>query len=124
MEPHGWSVGGLNLTHREGHTTPEPLEPGKTYQVSVQLNATAHRLAAGHRWRLAISPTYWPHAWPSPVAVKLTIYRGENSKLILPVRPPNPADASLAPFEPPEGAPMLEFEILRPEDATRTFTYE
>jgi hypothetical protein len=120
------SWGLLNLTHREGHTNPEPLEPGKTYQISVRLNAMAHRLAAGHRWRLAISPTYWPHAWPSPVAVKLTVYTGEDSQLILPVRPPNPLDESLAPspFDAPQGAPMLEFESLRPEDATRTFTYE
>ena len=118
------SWGLLNLTHREGHTHPQPLEPGKTYQITVQLNVTAYRLAVGHRWRLAISPTYWPHAWPSPVAVRLTVYTGEGSKLILPVRPPNPADETLTSFEIPEGAPLLEFESLRPEDATRTFTYD
>jgi hypothetical protein len=40
------------------------------------------------------------------------------------VRTPGPLDASLAPFDDPEGAPMLEFESLRPEDANRTFTYD
>ncbi len=118
------SWGLLNLTHRDGHTAPTPLESSKTYNVSIQLNVTAHHLAVGHRWRLSISPTYWPHAWPSPVAVQLTIHTGEDSRLILPVRPPNQADKSLAPFGDPEGAPMLEFESLRPEGANRTFTYQ
>jgi hypothetical protein len=121
------SWGLLNLTHREGHEQPQPLQPGEVYRVTVQLNVTAHRLLAGHRWRVAISPTYWPHAWPSPEAVRLTIYTGEGSKLSLPVRPSDvtlPLDETLLPFEAPEGAPMMEFESLRPEDATRTFTYD
>ena len=118
------SWGLLNLTHRDSHGRPELLKPGERYQVRVQLNAVAHRLTAGHRWRLAISPTYWPHAWPSPVAVKLNVSLGAASKLILPVRDPSEWDKSLAPFEPPEGAQILEYESLRPEDATRTFTYD
>ncbi|MGZ6346500.1 MAG: CocE/NonD family hydrolase, partial [Anaerolineales bacterium] len=117
-----WAL--LNLTHREGHTHPKPLKRDQAYQVTVQLNATAHCLSAGHRWRVAISPTYWPHAWPSPAAVRLTIYTGDASRLILPVRSPDPLDKSLAPFGEPEGAPMLEHESLRGEDATRTFTYD
>jgi hypothetical protein len=118
------SWGLLNLTHREGHTQPMPLKPGQAYPVSVQLNVVAHRLEVGHRWRVAVSPTYWPHAWPSPVPVQLTVYTGNESRLTLPVRTPGRLDESLAPFDPPEGAPMLEFECMRPEDATRTFTYD
>jgi putative CocE/NonD family hydrolase len=118
------SWGLLNLTHRNGHTQPEPLEPGKNYQITVQLNAAAHKLIPGHRWRLSISPTYWPHAWPSPEAVRLTVYQGNESALILPVRNPGELDGSLAAFDAPEGAPMLDFESLRPEDATRTFSYD
>ena len=118
------SWGLLNLTHREGHACPKPLEPGRIYEVRVQLNAAAHRLNAGHRWRVAISPTYWPHAWPSPVAVKLTIYTGEQTRLILPLRGPSGLDDSLVPFGPPEGAPLLEYESLRVEDSNRTITYD
>ncbi len=118
------SWGLLNLTHRNGHDCPEPLEPGQTYRVDAQLNVVAHRMTPGHRWRVAISPTYWPHAWPSPVPVKLTVCTGRQSKLILPVRTPNQLDESLAPFGEPEGAPMLEYDSLRPEDGTRTFTYD
>jgi uncharacterized protein len=118
------SWGLLNLTHRAGHENPKALEPSQPYQVSVQLNVAAHRLLPGHRWRVAISPTYWPHAWPSPAPVSLTLYTGEDSKLLLPLRDSNPLDDSLAPFGTPEGAPMLEFESLRPEDANRTFSYD
>lgn len=118
------SWGLLNLTHRDGHIEPQPLKPQEIYQISLQLNVTAHRLVAGHRWRLSISPTYWPHAWPSPAPVTLTVYTGNESELILPVRAFNKIDKTLAPFETPEGAPMLEFESLRPEDANRVFAYD
>ena len=118
------SWGMLNLTHREGHASPKPMKPGLVYQVTVTLNVAAHRLNAGHCWRVAISTTYWPHAWPSPAAVTLTLYTGEESCLILPVRHPSKFDQNLAPFELPEGAPPLEYESLRPDDATRTITYD
>ena len=118
------SWGLLNLTHRDGHVEPKPMKPGEIYQVSVRLNVAAHQLLAGHRWRVSVSPTYWPHAWPSPLPVTLTIHTGEESSLILPIRPPNKLDESLTTFEAPEGAPMLEFESLRPEDANRKFDYD
>jgi putative CocE/NonD family hydrolase len=118
------SWGLLNLTHRNGHLNPEALIPNQEYEVNVQLNVAAHRLDVGHRWCVAISPTYWPHAWPSPISANLTISTGEFSALILPVRKSNPLDESLAPFENPEGAPMLQFESLRPEDANRVFDYD
>ncbi|HTO99873.1 MAG TPA: CocE/NonD family hydrolase [Anaerolineales bacterium] len=118
------SWGLLNLTHRDGHAQPEPLVPGQRYTVSLQLNVAAHHLSPGHRWRLAISPTYWPHAWPSPVPVKLTLYPGPGSRLELPIRPANALDESLAPFGAAEGAPMLEHEALRVPDASRTVSYD
>jgi predicted acyl esterase len=118
------SWGLLNLTHRNGHEDLEPLAPGEVYTVRVQLNVAAHRLKNGHRWKLAISPTYWPHAWPSPVAVTLTVHTGEGSALVLPVRTAGLLDERLKPFEEPEGAPMLEHEALRVADATRTVSYD
>ncbi len=65
------SWGLLNLTHRDSHAEPTPLEPGREYDVALQLRACGHRFASGHRIRLALSPTYWPHAWPSPEPVTL-----------------------------------------------------
>ncbi len=102
----------LNLTHRDSHEHPTPLEPGRRYTVTVRLNAIAYALPPGHRWRVSISPTYWPWAWPSPEAVTLGIVTGA-SRLTLPVRAPRPEDAQLAPFGPAEGTPPLAAEALR-----------
>ena len=118
------SWGLLNLTHRQGHTRPQPLLPDHKYTVNVQLNVTAHRLLAGHRWRVAVSPTYWPHAWPSPAPVKLTLHTGAGSWLSLPVRAPSLLDDALPMFGPPEGAPTLQFDSLRPEASQRSIVYD
>jgi predicted acyl esterase len=99
----------LNLAHRESHEHPQPLEPGRRYEVRVQLDAIAHAFPAGHRLRVALSPTYWPWAWPSPEPVRLTLHGGT---LELPERPPRPEDAGLRPFEEPEHAPPLAVEEL------------
>jgi hypothetical protein len=107
------SRGLLNLTHRASHEHPTPLEPGERYTVTVRLNAIAHRLPAGHCWRVAVSPTYWPHAWPSPTPVTLSVFVGGSSRLDLPVRPPRADDADLAPFGPPEHAAPLAADVLR-----------
>ena len=71
--------GQLNLTHREGHDRVVPLVPGEPVAVRVPLDAIGHRFAAGSRLRVAISPTYWPLAWPSPEAVTLGVVTGESS---------------------------------------------
>lgn len=55
--------GVLNLTHRDSHEMPRPLEPGRRYQVRIGLNSIAYAVPAGHRLRLAASPTYWPWLW-------------------------------------------------------------
>jgi len=80
------SWGMLNLTHRDGDERVEPLAPGVAYRVTVRLNAIGHRFAAGNRLRLAVSPTYWPHAWPSPESVRLVLGGAdERGTLVLPV---------------------------------------
>ena len=107
------SWGLLNLTHRDSHEFPQPLEPGRRYRVTVQLNVIGHRLAAGHRWRLALSPTYMRHAWPSPEPVTLTVYAGPESRLRLPVRAAQTDDDRLPPFPPAEVAPPPAMETLR-----------
>jgi hypothetical protein len=117
-----WAL--LNLTHRSGHEQPEPLEPGHTYAVNLQLNAAAHRITPGRRWRVAVSPTYWPHAWPSPQPVRLTLTTGDACRLVLPIREPGGMDAVLEPFAEPEGAAPMEFDSLRPDSSTRSFHYD
>lgn len=109
------SYGLLNLSHRDSHEFPEALEPGKSYRIRLQLNETAHRFAAGHRIRIAVSSSYWPIAWPSPQKTTLGLRAGESS-LALPLRPANPADAELAPFAPAEGAAALDMTPERASD--------
>jgi uncharacterized protein len=106
------TYGLLNLTHRNGHDRPEPLEPGKRYLVKVTMNDVAHAFAAGHKLRLAISTSYWPIVWPTPQPVTLGLFTGE-SFLDLPVRPPDRTDEALRPFESPERA-AAETAELRP----------
>jgi uncharacterized protein len=90
-----------NLCHRDSHEHPEPLVPGETYRVRVQLNEVAHHVAAGHRLRLEVSTSYWPVAWPAPRPVRLTIDPAA-SRLVLPLRAPRPEfDAALRAFDPP-----------------------
>jgi hypothetical protein len=97
----------LNLTHRESHETPSPLEPGRRYEVVVPLDVMAYSFPAGHRLRVAVSPTYWPWAWPSPEPVRLTLHAGT---LELPVRPLRQEDDALSPFGEPEQSAPLEME--------------
>jgi hypothetical protein len=81
--------------------------------VTVQLNMIGYKLPAGHRWRVALSPTHWPLIWPSPRPVTLTLFTGEASQLILPVRRPQAEDEQLPPFAAPEVAPPLPLETVR-----------
>lgn len=105
------TYGILNLTHRDSHENPEPLEPGRRYKVTVKLDYTAHTFSAGNRIRIAVSTSYWPMVVPSPEPVMLSVFTGAST-LHLPVRPERKADARLAafgaPFVPEVGAQMLE----------------
>jgi uncharacterized protein len=106
------SYGLLNLTHRESHEHPAPLEPGRRYRVRVQLNDIAHSFKPGHRIRLAVSTSYWPIAFPMPEPVLLTLFTGA-SMLELPVRPPRREDGELEEFPPAQGAIPLAQTVLR-----------
>jgi len=112
------TYGLLNLTHRNGHAVPEPLEPEKRYRIRLALNDIAHAFPAGHTLRLAISTSYWPVAWPAPTPVTVSLFTGK-SFVEFPVRPENPRDADLRPFEAPEHAPPAEQTELRPAPLKR-----
>lgn len=105
------SYGLLNLTHRNSHENPEPLEPGERYTVRVPFKHVAQRFEAGHRLRLSVSNSYFPLAWPAPEQGRLTVYPGA-SRLELPQREPSAADARLRPFGEPAGAPEPEIESI------------
>lgn len=117
VAPDGASVlvswGLLNLTHRDSHEYPETLEPGKRYDVTVQLRMAGYQLAADHRWRVGVSPTYTRHAWPSPEPVRLSLHSGEGCRLRLPVRAPQASGEALPAFPPAEISPPLAVSVLR-----------
>lgn len=93
------SYGILNLTHRNGHESPEALESGRRYGVRVSLNDIAHTFAPGSRIRIAISTAFWPIVWPSPKPTTLTLFTGKST-LCLPVREPRSSDAEARPLAP------------------------
>lgn len=116
------SFGVLNLTHRDGHDEPKPLVPGEPTCVTVRMFATSYAFPPGHRMRLALAPSYWPWAWPAPDAQELVVRVGgeTGAALLLPVRAPQPGDAELPEFEPPEGPPPVVLPGGLTPGATRT----
>jgi len=114
----------LNLTHRDSHENPEPMHPGERYRVTVALRMMGYRLAAGHRWRVGISPTFTRHAWPSPELAQLSLFAGEGCRLRLPVRTPQAADRSLPAFAPAEISPPLATAHVRAPRRVHTITHD
>lgn len=95
--------GMLNLCHRTSRETPEVLTPGAEIEVEFALDQMAVRLAPGQRLRLALSNSYWPFLWPSPVAPRLTLHAGQ---IDLPEAP-----ASLSGWQPPEPQAAKPLEV-------------
>jgi uncharacterized protein len=94
-----------NLTHRTSDARPEPLVPGERYVVEVPLTAIGYQVPAGHRLRLAVSPTYWPWTWPAPESVTLSLFTG-GSSVDLPVWTDSGEHVPPGHFAVPERAPM------------------
>jgi len=101
-----------NLAHRASDSCPEPLVPGERYRVDVPLNAIGYQVPAGHRVRLAVSPTYWPWAWPAPESVTLSVFTGGGSFLDLPSWTGSGQHPPPAHFAVPERAPMPRHQPL------------
>ncbi len=94
----------LNLSHRDGHRSPEPAVPATFTPVTLDLNATAWAFAPGHRLRLAVSGADWPTVWPAPTRRSPTLLVDREAALELPLAPPGkPLDD-----EEPPPAPAIE----------------
>jgi putative CocE/NonD family hydrolase len=126
LTPEGksWLVswGLLNLTHRDGHEHPAPLEKGRPYEIEVPLAFTAHRFARGARIRLAVSESLWPLVWPSPEPPMLNL-DFSAARLDLPVRAAPLAEAPmpipLAPPPPPDPKSWPVMEITQSDGPVR-----
>jgi len=110
----------FNLTHRESHEHPSPLEPGKRYRVRIAFDDIAWRVPKGHKLRLAISTAYWPLLWPAPEPVTLTVHAGA-SVLEVPIRPARAGEAATVMPE-PEAATPLRQEEFRPPSHKRALS--
>ena len=111
LRPDGTSalitMGMLNLRHRSGHDVPVDVAPGATMEIDVPLDQIAYRLPKGHRLRIAIAPSYFPFAFPSPKPVTLRITGGA-------LEVPRRTGAEWSGFGPPRSAPPLVTETLAP----------
>jgi hypothetical protein len=113
------TAGILNLTHRESHASPAPLEPGAVHHVRVPMRSTAHRFLPGHRIRLSVASSYWPVIWPSPFNAEYALHLGGDagSRLVLPILPADAPTLEVPPFKTtPAGLP--EYGTNREEPPT------
>jgi len=105
-----WGV--LNLAHRNGNETLEPMTPGHAESVEIELNECGYRFMRGHKMRVALSTTYWPMIMPPPEVVTATVELGPDSVITLPVR------AGVDVYqqaEPEEQNPLPEYRLNQPE---------
>ncbi|MEM7801700.1 MAG: CocE/NonD family hydrolase [Chloroflexota bacterium] len=112
------SYGVLNLAHREGHIDPLPVVPGEMMTFTLELNVCGYRVPAGHRLRITLGTAYWPLVWPMPKPVMLTL-KPADCQLILPKRLPQPRDADLEPFGPPQLSDPAPTTTLRERSMRR-----
>jgi len=110
------TYGVLNLTHRESHTHPEPLEPGRFYEVRIALNEIGQQLPPGHRLRVSISSNYWPMIWPAAESAMLTL-DPSGCSLSVPLLDEDAAQS--VSFEPVSIATPLQLTELKPGQETR-----
>jgi putative CocE/NonD family hydrolase len=50
----------LRARYRESLSTPRPLEPGKTYEMTIDMIGTANAFQKGHRIRVHITSSHFP----------------------------------------------------------------
>ena len=107
------SRGVLNLTHRESHSQPKPLEAGVPTPIDLELEATSWIFEAGHRLRLALAGSDWPNTWPPPHGGALEVAR-DTVELELPVLDGPPVAAPPVFSPPPPPTKLDEPEIEQP----------
>lgn len=104
-----------NLTHRESHEAPSPLEPGRAYRVDVELDATSWVFEAGHRVRVDLAAADFPSTWPPPLPGTIAVDAGA-SVLVLPVLDGPPPVPEAPAFGPGERAAITRGAVWRVEE--------
>ena len=106
--------GVLNLCHRDGMEAPSDVPVGLPIGITLRLDQMAHRLAPGHRLRLALSTAYWPFLWPVAEPAALTLHEG---RIDLPLHGDSAGDEWV--FPPPQSAPSARRTALTLPRAVR-----
>jgi hypothetical protein len=81
------SAGGLLATHRASHERPQPLEPGRIYELRFPLRHCAYALTPGNRLRVAVASAEFQNAWPTGMRARNTVFWGPRypSSVVLPI---------------------------------------
>jgi len=109
-----WGV--LNLAHRNGNESPEPMVPGQSESIEIELNECGYRFMRGHKMRVAISTSYWPMIMPPPEKITATLTLGPDAFIDLPVR----AGVDVYEMaEPGDKNPLPEYEMHAPDLSRR-----
>jgi predicted acyl esterase len=97
----------LNSAHRNSAVDPEPLVPGETYALAIDMHFTSWIFPKGHRIRLSVSNAQWPMFWPTPYPMITNLKLGGEapSRMLLPVVPHEPRPRPI--FLPPASDPEL-----------------
>ena len=113
--------GGINATHRNSHSSPEPLETGAVHELKFDLKAVSYVFAKGHRIQVAVAGADMPNAWPTPKPASITLHRDSErpSHLVVPVVPaqdpklPEPGLKRLPNADPDDLSQPKDYSITR-----------
>jgi hypothetical protein len=76
--PNGYAMiiadGQIRAQFRNSFEKPEPLKPGKIYEVTIDLGPASNLFAAGHRIRLDVSSSNYPNIESNPRPARNSIY--------------------------------------------------
>jgi len=104
--PHGFAMnlteGLLRVRYRDSWERPELMKPGEVYAITIELFPVANLFCRGHRLRLDISSSNFPHfdvnpnsgepegSWERPRIARNRVFAETNrpSHILLPVIPP------------------------------------
>jgi predicted acyl esterase len=80
---------GLSGAQRESMADPKALEPGRFYDLNVEMHLTTWIFPKGHRIRLSVSNALWPMVLSTPYKMTTSLQLGgsDGSRLQLPVVP-------------------------------------
>lgn len=98
---------GFNGTHRNSARDPQAIEPGKAFDLEIEMHFTSWVFPKGHRIRFALANAQWPMLWPTPYPMTTTLQLGGRggSHVVLPIVPPGKLAAPA--FLPPAASPAL-----------------